>query len=43
MIEVPDRDEVNEVMPQGPIITSHRFAALSRVAKGSDPTMAAQI
>jgi hypothetical protein len=27
MIEIPDRHEMDEAMPQGPIITSHRFAA----------------
>jgi hypothetical protein len=27
MIEIPDRHEVDEAMPLGPIITSHRFAA----------------
>jgi hypothetical protein len=41
MIEIPDRHEMDEAVPQGPIITSHRFAAL-RTTKGCDPTMAAR-
>jgi hypothetical protein len=34
MIEIPDRHEVDEAMPQGPIITSHRFAASRLHSKG---------
>jgi hypothetical protein len=28
MVEIPDRHELKETTAQGPIITSHRFAAL---------------
>jgi predicted RNA-binding protein with PUA domain len=34
MIEIPDREELDEVMSQGPIITSHRFAALRERREG---------
>jgi hypothetical protein len=34
MIEIPDRGELGEAMPQGPIITSHRFAALRQRREG---------
>src|SRR5882757_2187513 len=43
MIEVPDRHELDEASPQGPIVTSHRFAALVPRRKGCDPTKAVRI
>jgi hypothetical protein len=42
MIDIPDRDELNEVTSQGPIITSHRSLRYASAGKGHDPTMAAQ-
>jgi hypothetical protein len=33
MIEIPDRHGMDEAVPRGPIVTSHRFAAL-RDAQG---------
>jgi hypothetical protein len=44
MIEIPDRHEMDEAAPQGPIIIGHRFAArLKRAGKDRDAAMAVPI